>query len=233
MGYVATGEKYNEAGDTAISDLNDVHKIVDDMLCETETFEQHAEQVEKVLQRCRKYQITLNPDKFEFAKPEVKFAGFIIGRNGIKADPAKVKAIAEFKAPSNITELRGFIGLVNQLAQFVPNLAARIAPLRPLLSPKNAFVCTHEMDMAFKCAKDLLLSPGVLSQFDPKLPMRLETDASKIFGFGYVLLQQHADGEWLCLFVCLLRFYNHNLVLKIHKISKEIVKMGKLIIMLP
>ena len=121
QGYVASGDKYNSEGDDAVRDLEGVHKIVDDMLGETETFAEHEKVVENILIRCRKHRITLNPDKFHFAKPEVKFAGFIVGREGTKADPDKVKAIAEFKAPTNITELRGFVGLVNQLAQFVPN----------------------------------------------------------------------------------------------------------------
>ena len=55
----------------------------------------------------------MNRKKFEFAQEEVKFVGFIVGKNGVKADPAKIEAIKNFPEPSNITELRSFLGLAN------------------------------------------------------------------------------------------------------------------------
>jgi hypothetical protein len=66
--------------------------------------------------------VTLTQDKFIVGE-EVKFAGFIISGNGVKPDPAKLRAIKDYPLPSNISSLRSFLGLANQLGLFHPDLA--------------------------------------------------------------------------------------------------------------
>ncbi|ROT64573.1 hypothetical protein C7M84_017479 [Penaeus vannamei] len=78
---------------------------------------------------------------------------------GIAADPEKVAAIRDYPTPSNITDLRSFMGLVNQLADFSPEIAATAQPLRPLMSPKRSFTWTPDHDQAFGKVKAALLSP--------------------------------------------------------------------------
>ena len=82
--------------------------------------------------------MTLYTDKCEFSKTSLKFFGHLVDDSGIRADPDKTAAIAEMKPPQNITELRRFIGMVNQLEKFSPNLAELTQPLRELLSKRNA-----------------------------------------------------------------------------------------------
>ena len=81
----------------------------------------------------------LNSDKSTLAEPTVSLCGYIRSEESIAADPRKVKVIAEFSTPANITDLRSFMGLVNQLAEFSPHISAAAQPLRPLMSPKRAF----------------------------------------------------------------------------------------------
>ena len=78
----------------------------------------HLERVIEILQDARKLGITVSPTKFYFGEPEVKFVGYLIGREGIRADPAKLKAITEFPTPKGISDLRSFDGMVNQVAYF-------------------------------------------------------------------------------------------------------------------
>ncbi|XP_068235531.1 uncharacterized protein [Palaemon carinicauda] len=113
-----------------------------------------------MLLRCRKFRITLNRDKFVVAASQVSFCGYQLSEEGIAADPGKVSAIWDFPTPTNLTDLRSFMGLVNQLAEFTPDIAATAQPLRPLMSPKRAF-----------------------------------TDASRLYGIGYALLQDHSNGR--------------------------------------
>lgn len=80
--------------------------------------------------------------------------------------------------PANITYLRSFMGLVNQLSEFTPDIAAAAQPLRPLLSLKRSFTWTPDHYEAFHRIKSLLLQPPVLAHFDPTLPVTLQTDAS-------------------------------------------------------
>ena len=67
------------------------------------------------------------------SSPNHQFLGHIIDATGIHADPDKIKAIKNFPAPTTITELQRFMGMVNQLAKFTPTLADLNAPLRQLL----------------------------------------------------------------------------------------------------
>jgi hypothetical protein len=149
-----------------------------------------------VLDRCREYGITLNPKKFVFGQDEVEYVGYRVNRQGYRADPGKVAAIRDFPTPSNIHELRSFFGLVNQLAEFTTEIACAAEPLRPLLRPQNVYMWSSVQQHAFEQVKAALVKPPILATFDPALPTRLETDASRLKGLGFVLRQQHPDGRW-------------------------------------
>jgi len=69
--------------------------------------------------------VTLNADKCEFSKRQVAFLGHVINKNGISADPQKTAAITDMAAPTNISEFRRFMGMVNQLGKFSPQIAER------------------------------------------------------------------------------------------------------------
>jgi transposase InsO family protein len=195
MGLVSTGDEYCRRGDVALSGIKDIEKVVDDLLVHSDTFQSHVNTCIEVLERCREHQITLHPKKFKFAEPNVEFVGFRVSKEGIEADPAKVKAIAEFPRPTNITELRSFFGLVNQLGQFSKDVAAAAEPLRALLKKENLFQWSENHTEAFEAVKKTLISPPILAPFDPKLPVILETDASRLKGLGYLLLQRDDNGQ--------------------------------------
>ena len=84
--------------------------------------------------------ITLNSDKWEYAKPQVTFAGFNLDKDGCSIDSSITDTIVKFPNPSNRTNLRAFFGLANQLAASTDALAGLLGPLRPLLSTKNKFL---------------------------------------------------------------------------------------------
>ncbi|XP_064077716.1 uncharacterized protein LOC135195389 [Macrobrachium nipponense] len=127
--------------------------------------------------------------KFTVAETRVNFCGFTLSEEGIAADPGRVAALQDFPTPSNLTDLCSFMGLVNQLAEFTPDIALTAQPLRPLMSPKRSFLWTPDHHQAFKRVKQALSSPPVLASFDPTLPTILQTDASRLYGVGYALLQ--------------------------------------------
>ena len=105
--------------------------------------------------------ITLNPKKFQFAQESVNFAGYVISRDGVQADPKKVKAIAEFPTPKDIHDLRSFLGLVEQLAGFSSEISAKFDPMRSLLKKGNQFIWTNDHEEAFKEVKELITQAPV------------------------------------------------------------------------
>ena len=102
---------------------------MDDVIIHGTTREEHDQRVDEVMERIKRSGMTLN-NKCEFSKTSTKFLGFIIDEGGIHADPSKVAAISKFPAPQNVTELQRFLGMVNQMGRFAPNLTSLTSPLR-------------------------------------------------------------------------------------------------------
>ena len=195
MGLCSSGDEFCARTDKALSGIEGVKKLVDDILIFGSSYEELLSRICKVFARCEEWGITLSKHKFQLGE-SVVFAGFVISADGIKADPVKTEAIAKFKVPIDITNLRSFIGLANQLADFAPDLKHCMTPLQGLLSKKNAWLWTPEHDKAFQRVKDILTDPKgpVLKHFDPSLPVTLLTDASRT-GLGFVILQKDHNGK--------------------------------------
>ena len=75
-----------------------------------------------VLEHLQQAGITLNETKCQFCKTSIFFCGYLIDSEGICPDPAKTKALAHMPPCQNVAAVRQFLGMVNQLGQFTPNL---------------------------------------------------------------------------------------------------------------
>ena len=139
--------------------------------------------------------ITFDLKKFQFGLRKINRVGYDIQRGGYTVEPGRLKAIAEFPIPRDLTDLRSFNGLVEQLAGFSREIAALREPLRPLLSSKNPFEWTQHHTAAFNAVKRALVSAPILAPFDVTRETMLQVDASVRNGMGYVLLQKH-DAIW-------------------------------------
>ena len=93
------------------------------MLIPGKTQEEHDCRLKAVLNRLDDAGATLNVEKCEFSKKEVKFAGYVLNEKGIKCDPEKTESIQDIDTPQNVIDVWRFLGMVNQLGKFVPNLA--------------------------------------------------------------------------------------------------------------
>ena len=138
--------------------------------------------------------VTLNPSKCEFNKCQLKYLGHLIDQRGIQADPDKTSAIREMKPPTNISELRRFMGMVNQLGKFSSNLADLTQPLRQLLSKKSTWMWGPAQDKSFSDIKIELSKPTILSLYNPQAPTKISADAS-FYGLGAVIMQKQ-ESSW-------------------------------------
>ena len=82
-----------------------VEVYVDDIIVKSQGSEQHARDLEQILDTLDRYKIKLNPDKCVFGVKAGKFLGFMISHRGIKANPEKMEAILNMKAPRTLNEL--------------------------------------------------------------------------------------------------------------------------------
>lgn len=165
------------------------------MLIHGKDQEEHDQRLRSVLERLKEKQVTLNPQKCEFGKQLLKFLRHIIDHNGVHPDPDKTSAIREMQPPGNITELRRFLGMVNQLGKFSPNLARITQPLRELLKQKQSWIWSDAQTITFTEVKEELTKPIVLSLYDLKADTKIATDAS-LYGLGAVLLQETTESQW-------------------------------------
>ncbi|XP_055309115.1 uncharacterized protein K02A2.6-like [Sitodiplosis mosellana] len=124
-------------------DIENVMIYFDDILIVGRTRKEHDEVLKKVLDRAREKNVRFNINKAQIALEEVKYLGHIFSYNQIKPDPERLLAIAEMTRPKNKNDLQTFLGVVNFMTPFIPNLSDRTAPLRELIKKNVLFLWTE------------------------------------------------------------------------------------------
>ena len=173
--------------------IKGVRNIHDDILVTGVDTQDHYRALSETFQRLRDAGLTLKRSKCEFEKPELTFFGLVFTKDGIRPDPAKVKAIQHISAPRNLAQLRSFLGMTNYSAQFIPGYATLVDPLRSLTKKDARWVWTKEHQECFERLKESLKENALLNYFDPSLPTEVVCDASPV-GVS-ALLAQYKSGE--------------------------------------
>ena len=190
FGISSAPEHYQKRMGKILQNLPGVFCHMDDVLVFGRDTQEHDMRLEKVLQQIQAAGATLNQEKCQFCKSSLKFLGHLIDQTGIRPDPDKTSAIAEMPTPQNLSDLRRFMGMINQFGKFSSKLAKLTEPLRQLLSKKNSWSWGHPQDQAFAKVKLELMKPIVLALFDVNADLKVSADAS-CFGLGAVLFPKH------------------------------------------
>ena len=168
---------------------------LDDILIFTQTLEEHRRIVNEVLQRLRKHDLYLRPEKCEFEREEIEYLGLVIRAGEVGMDPGKVKAVREWPAPKNLREVRGFLGFANFYRRFIKDFSKVARPLNDLTKKDTPWTWGETQNKAFEDLREAFISAPVLTLWDPSRPTRLEVDASG-YATGGVLLQKLEDELW-------------------------------------
>ncbi|XP_021354167.1 uncharacterized protein K02A2.6-like [Mizuhopecten yessoensis] len=177
---------WQRAMDTVLQGLSGVKCIIDDMLVTGQDDDDHLRNIEAVLERLDEYGLRVKKDKCEFFRDKLSFCGHEIDAEGLHKADNKVEAVLKAPEPSDVSELRAFLGLVNYYGRFLPNLSTTLYPLHKLLEKDKSWEWNTSHRQAFQEVKTLVTSTEVLTHYDPNKPLRLACDASPR-GLGAVL----------------------------------------------
>ena len=178
FGISSAPEHFQKRLSRIMTGLEGILCLMDDVLVFGKNNEQHNERLAQVMERIQKAGVTLNPSKCEFGKTQLKFLGYLVDLDGIRADPEKTSAITEMTTPSNISELRRFMGMINQLGKFSPNIADLM---------HTAITTT--------CLKEICVAMGTSSRAAVKKELTKPTVMTPKHKPKYVQMSHHTDLE--------------------------------------
>lgn len=162
---------------------------IDDILIPFNTIEQGLDYLEQTVSALNSSGFTINIKKCKFFVDSIEYLGRHISRDGVRPSETKVSALAYSPVPSNIKQVRQFMGLSSYFRRFIPDFASRTACITKLTKANQKWEWGPEQDLARNYVINHLISKPLLTIFNPELPTELHTDASSI-GFGAILLQK-------------------------------------------
>lgn len=174
-----------------------VFAYVDDVVIASKEYNSHVTLLLKVLEKLKHANLTVNLEKCNFFRSQLKYLGYVVDSRGLRTDPEKVEAILNYPTPTCRKDLKRFLGTATWYRRFVPNFSTIAGPLNKLTSNKKGtppFKWTPEADVSFLKLKECLVSAPVLTCPDYDQPFEVHTDASN-YGVGAMLTQTREGKE--------------------------------------
>ncbi|KHJ86189.1 integrase core domain protein [Oesophagostomum dentatum] len=166
---------------------------IDDLIITSETPEDHLDDIDEVLTKIEQIGMKLKASKCEFAREKIKFLGFILSKDGIQPDPEKTLAIDKYPTPTNVTEIKAFLGMCSFFRRFVHNFALITSPLTALTKKDIPFIWTKECENAMIHLKEALTKAPILVAPMLGAPFIIETDSSAKAVAGVLRQEQDHD----------------------------------------
>ena len=191
MGIKNAPATFQRLMDTVLKGMHgtEVFVYLDDIVVYAESLDEHDKKARRLFDRLRDANLKLQPDKCDFLRTEVAYLGHIIGRDGVKPNPAKINAIRKFPRPTTVRAIRQFLGLSGYYRRFIKDYAKIAKPLSDLLKKdiKWEWGCSQRRSFRklrrYLCRTPILLYPEFQKTF------KLTTDASD-HAVGAILTQE-------------------------------------------
>lgn len=183
---------FQRAIETILQRIPGVIVYQDDILVTGNTDKEHLQSLTTVLERLEHYGLRVKLSKCSFFAQSITYLGHKIDKDGVSTVQNKVQAVKDAPTPTNVSELRSFLGVVNFYGSFIPSLSTKLAALHNLLRNDVEWKWTDECESAFRNVKECLCSSPVLAHYDPKLPLVVACDASP-YGIASILSHRYPD----------------------------------------
>ena len=162
FGVHIASEIFQQKIEELFSGMDGVANAQDDIIVWGSTQEEHDLKLKEVIQIISEAGLKLNKDKCEFGVSSLLYLGHIISKEGIIADPSKIKAITEMPIPADKKGVQRLLGMVNYVGKFIPNLSTMTAPLRKLIEKDSEFKITKDhVDAMKKIKKGIDRAPNI------------------------------------------------------------------------
>ncbi|CAH8609833.1 unnamed protein product [Dicrocoelium dendriticum] len=185
---------FQQVMDAMLTGLTGAAAYLDDIIIMGGTQEELFQRLDDVMMRIKEYGFRLRADKCKFFLKSIKFLGFVIDENGRRPDPENIEAIDRLPAPTDVTTLRSFLGMVSHYSEFLPCMHRLRHPLNQLLMKDVEWNWSVQCQEAFDKLKSLLKSDLLLTHYNPKQEIVVATDASS-YGIGAVISHRFPDGS--------------------------------------
>ncbi|KAJ1524592.1 hypothetical protein ONE63_011078 [Megalurothrips usitatus] len=169
-----------------LAGLDGVKVWLDDILVRGRTRQEHDALLHEVLTRLSAAGLRVHAEKCQFYMTSLDYLGFHLDAEGVTPLPDRVAAIANAPAPTNVSELRAFLGKLNFYDKFLPHRATVCEPLYRLLDKEAKWVWGDQQKDAYQRAKDMLCSSDLLVHYDLNKEVVVAADGSPV-GVGGVI----------------------------------------------
>ena len=171
-----------------------VHVYLDDIFVYSDSIQDHQKHLKLVFNTLREQKLYLSKSKCDIYSKRMDCLGHIIDDKGLHADADKMRRIREWPTPRSYHEVQRFLGLVNYIAPFMPNISAYTTPLSEMEHNERAFLWRPLHQRCFDMIKGMACKAPILKPIDTSVdePIWLICDAS-VFGIGAVYGQ---GPEW-------------------------------------
>jgi hypothetical protein len=180
--------------------------FTNDILIYSKSREDHEHHLRVVLRGLRAHQLYAKLSKCEFWLEKIAFLGHILTAEEIEVDPSKVEAVSKWKQPSNVSEVRSFLGMAGYYHRFIKGFSSIARPMIEILKKDNKFVWTPKCEESFQIIKKKLTTAPVLTLPDIHQSFVIFCDASRQ-GLGCVLMQNE---KVIAYASCLLKPHEQN-----------------------
>lgn len=183
-------EKFHQKLTELLSDLDGVICYIDDILIFGKNKQEHDSHLKMVLDKIRKINLKLNKQKCQIGLNKISFLGQVFQASGMSPEFKKIEAIMKMSEPTSVKELQRFLGMINYLSGYLPNMSEKCANLRKLLKKHCLWSWENVHQREFDNLKQLICNSPVLKFFDVNSPIVLNVDCSQ-FAAGACLLQEN------------------------------------------
>src|SRR5206468_7115060 len=148
---------------------------LDDIVLMSSTVPEHLDRLRLVLERLRNAGLKLKPSKCDLLQRTISFLGHIVSERGVATDPSEIEAVTDWPTPTNVTEVRAFLGLCSYYRRFVQNFSQIAGPLHHLTGQAIRFDWSEECEKAFVELKSRLVTTPILAMPRDGGGFRLDT----------------------------------------------------------